>query len=67
MAIKIIKPGKKPDTTRRFTCDHCGCVFDADLDDYETVTGQDNWLDYRAICPACRERVWNSVPLNTAE
>ena len=34
MAIKIIKPGKKPDTTERFECSYCGCVFDADNDSY---------------------------------
>lgn len=27
MAIKIIKPGKKPDTTKRFKCPHCDCIF----------------------------------------
>ena len=26
MAIKIIKPGKKPETFR-FKCPHCGCIF----------------------------------------
>lgn len=28
MAIKIIKRGKKPDTTKRFECDYCGCTFE---------------------------------------
>ena len=34
MAIKIIKPGK-PGEIKRFTCSRCGCVFEADRDDYE--------------------------------
>ena len=34
MAIKIIKPGR-PGEIKRFTCSRCGCVFEADRDDYE--------------------------------
>lgn len=37
MAIKIIKPGNKPETTERFECPRCGCVFEADRDDYGLV------------------------------
>ena len=54
MAIKIIKPGKKPDTTKRFTCSHCGCVFEADVDDYEVVyESLDGCYCYAADCPTC--------------
>ena len=53
MAIKIIKPGKKPETTKRFTCKHCGCVLKADKDDYEEVYILCNG-DYLLIdCPTC--------------
>lgn len=54
MAIKIIKPGKKPDTTERFTCEHCGCVFEADRHDYEeTFDRREDCYCYAVDCPTC--------------
>ena len=53
MAIKIIKPGKKPETTKRFTCKHCGCVFKADKDDYEEVYSLSNGYYLLIDCPTC--------------
>lgn len=53
MAIKIIKPGKKPETTKRFTCKHCGCVFKADKDDYEEVYSLCNGYYLLIDCPTC--------------
>ena len=54
MATKIIKPGKKPETTKRFTCSHCGCVFEADEDDYELEFDSLNGCYcYVADCPTC--------------
>ena len=52
MAIKIIKPGKKPETTKRFECPHCGCVFEADRDDYGLVG------DAYRTCPTCGRKVY---------
>lgn len=54
MAIKIIKPGEKPDTTKRFTCEQCGYVFEADEDDYE-VGFDPLYGDYCYMieCPTC--------------
>lgn len=65
MATKIIKPGKIPDLKKKrlFTCGYCGCVFEADSNYYETVSGRYNQTDYQADCPTCRGRVWDSVPL----
>nr|DAF94510.1 MAG TPA: Transcription initiation factor IIE, alpha FINGER, Transcription [Siphoviridae sp. ctTDf8] len=59
MAIKIIKPGKKPDTMRRFECTNCGCVFTADEADYAVF---DNYTttDYKATCPTCHRPVYSS-------
>ena len=40
MAIKIIKPGRKPEPIH-FECKHCGCVFEVDagtIDLYTTAT-----------------------------
>ena len=54
MAIKIIKPGKKPETVKRFTCRHCGCVFEADEGDYELVFNfcNGNYV-LKVDCPDC--------------
>ena len=54
MAIKIIKPGKKPNEPRRFQCPNCSCIFEADKDDYGLTPDfdQQNLLAY-AICPSC--------------
>lgn len=53
MAIKIIKPGKKPDTVKRFECRHCGCVFMVGMDDYEKVHILCNGYYLRIDCPTC--------------
>ena len=53
MAIKIIKPGKKPDTIKRFTCSHCGCVFMAYVDDCEVAYSLLNGYYFKIDCPCC--------------
>lgn len=54
MAIKIIKPGMRPETTKRFECPHCGCVFKADRDDYEVeFNSLDGYYCYALNCPTC--------------
>ena len=53
MAIKIIKLGKKPDTIKRFTCSRCGCVFMADVDDYEEEYSLCNSYYLKIDCPCC--------------
>ena len=60
MAIKIIKPGKKPDTTVRFECPHCGCVFMADVDDYEEEYSLRNDYYLKIDCPTCGSKVYKS-------
>lgn len=61
MAIKIIKLGKKPDTVKRFTCEHCGCVFEADRHDYEeTFDGRDGCYYYEVDYPNCGCTVYGS-------
>jgi hypothetical protein len=69
MAIKIIKPGNpvKAKQTRRFTCLFCGCIFNADLGDYEAVmicNQLDDVIVHQAICPACHKWVRRSEPLD---
>ena len=51
MAIKIIKPGKKPETTERFECSYCGCVFMADVDDYEEEYSLCSSYYLKSDCP----------------
>ena len=53
MAIKIIKPGR-PGGIKRFTCSRCGCVFEADEDDYEKRRDDFRMELYvLAACPCC--------------
>ena len=49
---KIITPGKIEDTTRRFSCVACGCVFEADKDEYNTIFDR-NELYHWSLCPEC--------------
>lgn len=58
MAIKIIKPGKKPEPIH-FECKHCGCVFEVDVADYDADMGGLLSPDYVASCPTCRRRCFS--------
>lgn len=40
--------------TRRFKCDRCGCVFEADKGEYKSVS-QYNDINYFCKCPCCGE------------
>ena len=53
MAIKIIKPGKKPETIVRFECPRCGCVFMANVDDYEKEYSLCNGYYLKIDYPFC--------------
>lgn len=53
--MKIIQHGR-PETVlssvKRFKCDSCGCVFEAEKDEY--ITGsQYNNIFYQCKCPEC--------------
>lgn len=66
MAIKIVKPGKIPDLKkkRRFVCDYCGCVFDADPDDYaEEYDPGHQQYDRFTHCPTCSRIVYTNTEL----
>lgn len=58
MAIKIIKPGKKPEPIH-FECKHCGCVFEMDVAAYDADMGGLLSPDYVAFCPTCRRRCFS--------
>lgn len=53
--MKIIQHGKpKTDfnTIKRFKCDFCGCVFEADKGEYKVGT-QYNSIYHQCKCPDC--------------
>lgn len=58
MAIKIIKPGKKPDTTRRFECTSCGCTFEAESEDYRIMHDTTTVFAVAMKCPTCGARCY---------
>lgn len=55
--IKIIKPGKKPDTTLTFECKNCGCIFTATDNDYEEEFTCRNTTDVFIYCPCCDRKI----------
>lgn len=58
--MNIIKHGdkelaeRKIKQTRRFKCKVCGCVFEADKEEYKCYDEQRNFY-YYAECPCCKE------------
>lgn len=41
--------------TRKFECDFCGCVFEANRGEYKSAS-QYNCIDYFCKCPCCGYR-----------
>lgn len=46
--------------TRRFKCERCGCIFEADKGEYKFVS-QYNEVSYFCKCPCCGETNANEV------
>lgn len=61
MAIKVIKPGKKPEPIH-FECKNCGCIFEVDATDYGAHMGGPLSPDYAAICPTCDKWCFSKGP-----
>lgn len=61
--MKIIKPGILPSKIIRFTCGNCGCIFEAEENEYELVSNQMEYLEtkasYKCKCPTCGVRAFN--------
>lgn len=56
--MKVIVPGDltKIKHTKKFHCPDCGCLFEADEDEYEHESYV--WDEYYACkCPTCGKRV----------
>lgn len=54
--MKIIKHGKPPkvkSTVKRFKCENCGCVFEADRGEYR-CSSQYNEYYFYCECPECK-------------
>lgn len=59
--MKIIKHGKIPVSTKRFTCDNCGTVFSAEKGEYKSC-GQMGYMHdgllYECQCPVCSKTAY---------
>ena len=57
--MNIIRPGDLSlvETTRRFACDACGCVWDASPAEYVRVWDRNDEL-VACNCPTCRKRIY---------
>lgn len=64
--MKILKQGKIPDTRMIFTCIACGCVFEADQNEYRTHFFKNEYR-YSCECPNCGGVVWDPEPVNGDE
>jgi len=53
--MNVIKHGKPKITLKRFECEVCGCIFEADKDEY-TGHSQYNEMWFIARCPECGGR-----------
>ena len=57
--MKIIKEGdlKKLKKIKRFECKECGCIFEAEKDEYKWDS-QYNVTYYYCTCPCCNQTVY---------
>lgn len=61
--MKNIKNGVLPNCTKRFTCEICGCVFEADKGEYYGISQMeslDNLPRYKCKCPTCGSMVYTN-------
>ena len=57
--MKIIKEGdlNKLKRIKRFECKECGCIFEAEKDEYKEGS-QYNETYYYCACPCCNQTVY---------
>lgn len=51
--MKIVRHGRSANRDRRFYCQSCGCIFDAERDEYSYEIDCRNETIYSSICPEC--------------
>lgn len=51
--MKIVRHGRSANRDRRFCCHSCGCIFDAECDEYSYEIDCRNETIYSSICPEC--------------
>lgn len=51
--MKIVSHGRSANRDRRFYCQSCGCIFDAELREYSYEIDCHNETIYSSICPEC--------------
>lgn len=57
---RVLKEGKISKNVRKFRCPNCGCVFEADEDDYATIrNARDDFCSFvESECPTCHKKVY---------
>ena len=57
--MRIIKNGnlEKPKQIKRFKCDNCGCVFEAEKGEYKYMLLPRNDVIYGCECPYCQKEI----------
>ena len=64
--MKIIKEGNILSSTRRFTCKHCGCIFECNDSEYSRETACINITHYTAVCPTCGMKLYKSEEIGNS-
>lgn len=62
--MKIIKEGKKEilSKDKRFECDQCGCIFEANESEYKTEY-EDCYFYHYCKCPFCENWTYTEIVL----
>ena len=60
--MKIIKKGRVDSDTKRFECKACGCIFEANMREYQASSVMEIMVGvlpaYKCACPTCRKLVY---------
>lgn len=59
--MKIIKFGVTDKKTKQFICNECGCVFEADKDEYrlaDQMEAMHDGIEAVCVCPHCKYKAY---------
>ena len=59
--MKIIKRGKIPSNTKKFTCGNCGTIFEANYGEWHScgqIAQMHDGLLYECKCPVCERTAY---------